>query len=367
MDKIKRFITCNVPVTACNFNCQYCYLHDCKNRGIVNFAIKPDEFAKKFSKERLGGICYFNLCGDGETLLHPELIPFVKGLIEQGHYVDIITNGTLTNKFEELLRVLSNEEQGHLFIKFSFHYLQLKEHGWLDRFADNVECIRKSRISFTVEITPHDELIPYIDEIKRFSIERFGALPHITVARDKDSRKISILTKLSREEYKAVWGQFDSEMFNFKMSTFNVKRNEFCYAGDWSLFVLLSTGEYRKCYFGDFLGNICSDEDIVLNACGKCLIPHCFNGHAFLGLGCIPELETPTYLSQRDRVMNDGMHWVKEPIASFFASKLYESNQLYSEEKKNDCIRETNKYQIRWTIQKIVARVKRLMHINEDK
>ena len=29
----------------------------------------------------------------------------------------------------------------------------------------------------------------------------------------------------------------------------------------------------------------------------KCTQPHCYNGHAFLTLGDIPELNTPTYAS----------------------------------------------------------------------
>ena len=77
-DQIKRFITCRVPVTACNFNCMYCYLRSIEKRTIENFVLAPEELSKKLSIERLGGICYFNLCADGETMLHPQLISLVK-------------------------------------------------------------------------------------------------------------------------------------------------------------------------------------------------------------------------------------------------------------------------------------------------
>lgn len=354
MDKIKRFITCNVPVSTCNFKCEYCYLCDIKDKSVKNLALPPIEFSKKFSKERLGGICYFNLCADGETLLQPQLIDFVKALINEGHYVDIITNGTLSNKFDELINVLSKEEQGHLLIKFSFHYIELLKHKWLERFVNNVNKIKKTNISYSIEITPYDELIPYIEEIKNFSIENFGALPHITVARDKNTKDLKILTKLSSEEYKKIWGQFNSTMFDFKFSTFNQKRREFCYAGDWSLFVFLETGDYRQCYFGNIIGNVCTDNQIKFKACGKCLMSHCFNGHAFLALGCIPEIKGPTYLQERDRIMLDGEHWVKEPLSSFFSTKLYESNQIYSDEKKKKCINDTNIYYIKNLAHKII-------------
>ena len=32
---------------------------------------------------------------------------------------------------------------------------------------------------------------------------------------------------------KNYWKEFDSPLFEYKLSTFNVKRKEFCYAGAW--------------------------------------------------------------------------------------------------------------------------------------
>ena len=152
-----------------------------------------------------------------------------------GHYADIITNGTITKKFDELINTLNYEEQSRLMIKFSFHYLMLKQTDLMQTFVDNVNKIKNSNISYSIEITPHDELIEYIDDIKDFSLKNFGALPHITVARDMDTKEIALLTDYSRDEYQKIWGQFESPMFDFKFSTFNKRRKEFCYAGDWSI------------------------------------------------------------------------------------------------------------------------------------
>ena len=70
-----------------------------------------------------------------------------------------------------------------LFFKFSFHYLELKRLGWMERFFENVKRVRDAGVSFTVEITPSDELVPYIDEIKQVCMEHLGTYCHITIAR----------------------------------------------------------------------------------------------------------------------------------------------------------------------------------------
>lgn len=164
MDKIKRFITCLIPVHACNFRCMYCYLGHHNNDavyagGIKPFAAEPKEFVRFFSKERLGGPCYFNLCAAGETMMHPKLIDLVFEITKEGHYADIVTNGTLERKFDELIERLNDNQKKHLFIKFSFHYLELKKKGIMSKFVGNVNKIKNSGISYSIEITPHDELV----------------------------------------------------------------------------------------------------------------------------------------------------------------------------------------------------------------
>lgn len=363
--QIKRFITCHVPVSACNFNCPYCYIRNIKEKKIENFILPPKELAQKLTVERLGGICYFNLCADGETMLQPQLIELISELTLQGHYADIITNGTMTKKFDELINYLSQDQQSRLMIKFSFHYLELKKKKLMSQYVDNINKIKKSNISYSIEITPHDELVPYINEIKSFSIKEFGALPHITVARDADTKKIELLTCYSREEYKKIWGQFDSSMFDFKFSTFNHRRQEFCYAGDWSVKLNLGTGEYRQCYVGDELGNICDEGPLKFRAIGRCRMPHCFNGHAFLALGDIPDLKCPTYAEERDRLCDDGTHWLKADCLEFFSSKLYESNELYTDEEKTESIRATNKAIALETKEKILKKIRKITRSDE--
>lgn len=332
-NRIKRFITIHIPVYACNFRCSYCYVgqhQGAYQNGIKKFCIAPDLIAKSLSPERLGGYCYFNLCGLGETTLHPQLFELVSNLTSQGHFVDIITNGVLRNKLIDFVDKLNDYQKAHLFIKFSFHYLELKEHNLQEVFFNNVKLIEKSRISFSIEITPHDELVPYIDEIKTISLEKFGALPHITVARNEDTKEIALLSKYTKEEYDKIWGSFGSPLFDFKLKVFNEKRNEFCYAGEWSLSINLLSGDYKQCYCGRVLGNIMDlERPINFVPIGKCRLPHCYNAHAFLAWGNIPELNSPSYNEERDRLTVTNEHWLKTDCRDFFETKLFDNNKIY--------------------------------------
>lgn len=341
-NEIKRFITCHVPVFSCNFRCSYCYVGQFPNayeNGIKPFYDDVNNICKALSVERLGGVCYFNLCGSGETLLHKDLIPLVKELTRQGHYVDIITNGVLKNRFLEIIEELDEFQKNHLFIKFSFHYLELIKRKLLDVFTENVKMIKKANISISVEVTPHDELIPYIEQIKAYSMENFGALPHITVARNEATKNIELLSNLSRSEYYKTWSIFNSPLFDFKFSIFSKKITGFCYAGEYSLVVDLSTGCYSQCYKGERLGNLKDlEKPLSFRAIGKCRQPHCFNGHAFLAFGNVQNEDKVTYAQERDRLCTDGSHWLQKDILSFFSSKMYNSNMLYTKWKQKKII-----------------------------
>ena len=39
--------------------------------------------------------------------------------------------------------------------------------------------------------------------------------------------------------------------------------------------------------------------------------PFCFNGHAHIAWGMIPEYNSPSYYNVRNRVCDDGTNWVK--------------------------------------------------------
>lgn len=335
--QIKRFIDCYVSTETCNLRCKYCYIAQQRkyNNKLFKFPHSPEFIRRALSVSRLGGVCLFNICAGGETLLSKDVINIVEQLLLEGHYVMVVTNGTLTKRFEEIAK-FPKELLDHLFFKFSFHYLELKRLNLLDAYFKNIELMKKSGASFTVEITPDDELISYIDEIKEISMKKLGALPHITIAR-KDSGDIPVLSEHSLEEYVKIWDTFDSEMIRFKSTIFGVKRKEFCYAGEWSLYLNLVTGSLSQCYGGLFLDNIYKDisKPIKTLAIGcNCKLPHCYNGHVFLSLGDIPELDAPTYDKQRNRVCEDGSKWLTDSMEKCMQCKLKDCNREFSDKEK---------------------------------
>lgn len=333
-EKIKRFIDCYLPVTTCNFRCHYCYITQQHkfDATLPKFKYTAEQIGQALSQERLGGVCCFNICGGGETLLPPETLKIAEAILKQGHYVMIVTNGSLSHRFDEIIKI-SPHLLKRLLFKFSFHYLELKRMKILDKFFDNVTKVKQAGCSFSVEITPNDELIPEIENIKKICLEKIGALPHITVARNNTIPELPILTNLSPKDYEKVWAQFSSKLFEYKLSVFNKKRKEFCYAGDWTGYLHLGTGYLQQCYKGKILQNIFEEpqKPILFCAIGNnCKEAHCYNAHAWLCFGAIPELNTPAYSEMRDRVTSDKSHWLTPEYSKFLSTKLKESNQRYS-------------------------------------
>lgn len=364
MDKIKRVILLSIPTSICNFRCRYCYLSqrdECYQGKQAEFLYPPEYVAKAFSFDRLGGPCYFNFCANGETLLTKDIEKYIYAIVKEGHYAEIVTNLTIT---PVLKKILSFEQDvlNRITFKCSFHYLQLKERNLLDVFSNNVNEIWKHNCSANIEITPDDELIPYIDEIKHFSMQHFGALPHLSIARD-DRMGHDYLTKLPIQEYDKVWSQFDSGFWRFKKTIFNQKRNEFCYAGMWSLYVNLATGNAVQCYCSRYMQNVFKDieKPIDFIAIGKCLDTHCYNGHALLTLGCIPGFTDVRYGDIRNRIKTDGTQWLQPQMLAFLNTKLEESNEMMT----NDEIKKQNRMMKRFhaisLIKAVAHRAKRII------
>lgn len=337
MDKIKRFIDCYIPTETCNLRCHYCYIAQLKkfNNKIAKLNYPPEYIRKSLSKNRLGGICLFNLCAGGETLIAKEVIDVIKVLLEEGHYVMVVTNGTLSHRFDKIIQ-FPEELLSRLFFKFSFHYLELLRLKKLDEFFDNINRVRTAGCSFTLEITPNDEIIPRIEEIKQVCMDKLGVFCHVTIARDDRTNGINHLSKYNFDDYQKIWESFESNLFEFKTNIFYKKRKEFCYAGDWSLYLNLVTGDVRQCYCGHIIQNIYEDidEPIKTLAVGNnCSLPHCYNGHAFIALGVIPELNFGNYAELRDRKDPNG-NWLNQKMFDFMSGKLYESNIEYTKDKK---------------------------------
>lgn len=330
---MKRFIDVLVPSTPCNLNCHYCYVpQEIKRSNVSSFLYKPEHIGQALSKRRLGGVCHFNICGWGETLIPNQIIDITREILKSGHYVMIVTNGTLTRRFRQFAR-FPMELKDRLGFKFSFHYLELVKRGMLDIFFDNIDLVKKSGMSFSVEITPSDELEPYIEEIKKICKERIGALPHLTIPRNMKVPDIVLLSRHSMNEFMKKWEGFDSEMLRFKKSTWEVKRHEYCYAGAWSGLLNIENGILTACYGSKITQNIFNDlkKPIKFVAVGKgCNLPHCFNSHALLTLGNIPTIKG-VYANIRNRKNEkDGSEWLKPKMKEFLSHRLENYNKQFT-------------------------------------
>ena len=356
-DRLRRVFDISVPVTTCNLQCSYCYLtpHHCASSEVKPLSYCLSHIRMALSRERLGGTCLLNFCGQGETLLAPYIVDLTRELLEEGHYVMIVTNGLLTKRMRALAEDIPFELRKHLILKISFHFMELKSKGLLDKYFANIRLIERSGISFTVELTPSDDEIPYIQEIKELCLKNLGALCHITVARDVSKPEIPILSALSREEYIKVWEQFDSPLFDFKMKIFGELRKEFCYNGLWGGYINLENGSILQCYRSrptKFLDNPLSPIDFC--PIGKCENAHCYNGHVWLTLGMIPELVTPTYLEMRDRLTTDGRHWVGEEMRQFLSMKLADNNGTLSPEAKRRALRKNRTNKLAYSVRRLI-------------
>lgn len=339
MDKVKKLLFFRVPMSICNFRCHYCYIaqRPVHFQGIQpEMKYSPEQVGYALRKERVGGSAFINICADGETLLTNNLHEYVREMLKQGHYVEVVTNLTITNALDKFLE-FPKDLLNHLEFKCSFHYLELKKRNLLEVFAQNVKKVWHAGASASIEVTPSDELIPHIEELKEFSRQHFGALPHITIARDDRTKEIGYLTQLPIAEYDRVWGQMNSGFWQYKKTVFGKKQRDFCYAGAWSLYIDLTTGDCNPCYFGKSLGNIFENPEDKLPSrpVGRCKIAHCYNAHAFLTLGNIPGSTEVGFGDIRDRIKEDGSHWLQPELHSFFNTKLRDSNVQLGKNQKN--------------------------------
>lgn len=334
--KIKKYVELYVPVTTCTLHCHYCYIfHQGLFRNkLPEFQYSPEVVKKALSLERLGGVCLINMCGGGETLLPPQITSYIRVLLENGHFVSVVTNATVSARVNEIAQFPPHLLK-HLYFKFSYHYLELKTKGLFDLFFSNIRKLRDAGCSFSLEVTPNDESIPYIEDMKELAIRELGAACHVTIARNDvaPGRDKPILTNLPHEVFYKTWDAFDSKMIRFKRTIFGVRRREFCYAGLWSFVLNLGTGIMTQCYGTRRQWQIFDEPEKPLPNLPVgygCPMPHCYNGHAFLTLGVIPELDTITYEEIRNRRCTDGSEWLKPEVKEFFSSKLKDSNRQYS-------------------------------------
>ena len=322
---IKRFIGLHFGVGCCNMSCSYCYLGRTENK-IQKIPFSISEIKAAFSKKRLGGICFINICSDGETLLHPMMVDIIRTFLEEGHYVMLVTNGTVTKTIKELLR-LDDEYQSRIFFKMSFHYEELCKMNMLDLFFENVNILTQSPCSLTVEYVTEDETLDNIEEFKEICMKGMGALPQINIPRDERKKNMGVYSKYSWENYikKVASGNIQSSLFDYRVQHFGIKYKGFCHFGDRYLWVNMKTGYSHQCYrtppLQNFMGDI--NKSVRWMPVGNnCLEAHCYVCYTFFPLGCVDTPEygkyRPTFYEIRNRKDDKGRDWVKPTFRKVF-------------------------------------------------
>lgn len=367
--KLKRFFECLIPVTVCNLKCSYCYVisRNYRNMKFAEMKYTPEHIGKCLSADRLGGICYFSICGAGETLAQPETIDIAREILKNGHLINITTNGTLTNKFHKFGE-FPKEYLKRLHFSFSFHYLELKKMNLIDKFFENINYVKSLGCSFVLQLNLCDEYVPFIDEIKKISLEKVGAYPQIAVTRDEDGKKMKIHTKKTEEEYIAIGKSFNSPLFDYTLKNFNIKRSDFCYAGERTGVLNLATGELKKCYGHSKSQMIFKnpEEKIDFSPIGcNCRTSFCMNSSHFMSLGVIDDVDDDiSYSKLRDR---EEAYWFNENTRNLLSQKLSSNNKRYSDDEKKKInskerkiyLSEKAKSKIKGVIKKVIRRKKK--------
>lgn len=329
--KIKRFFECLLPVTFCNLKCDYCYIiqEDRRKMQMPKLSFPVERIVDALTQKRVGGVCWFSICGAGETLAPREIFPIVKGLLGNGHYVNLTNNGTISQRIDQFCE-LPCDWRKRLHFAFSLHYIELKNRNLLQTFIRNVKKVRDAGCSFIVQINLYDRYMPVWQEIGDLCVREFGALPQVALTREETHPRMKIFSNKSDEEYIAVGKKFESPLFDFTVKNFNVKRKEFCYAGAWSGVLDLGSGILTGCYGDGVRQNIFQNLEEPIRFCpiGKgCRKPYCINSSHFLSLGVIPELEAPTYAALRNR---EKAGWYSGEMKAFLSQKLRENNEEYT-------------------------------------
>lgn len=267
--------------------------------------------------------------------MQSEIEEIVYHIMKHGHYVNITINGTVGIQIKKIID-RNRKHISRLHFAFSFHYLELVRLNMLDKFFDNINKVKEAGASFLVQLNLCDDYLPHLDEIKRLCIENVGAMPQAAATRKEETelRKIELLTEMTIDDYVMVGKTFESPLFDFTMKNFNIRRHEFCYAGDWSGNLDLSTGILRRCYCSYLRQDIFKNpsEPIRFLAVGNfCGSAFCMNSSHFMSLGVIPELETPTYAELRNR---EEAGWYTKEMLTTLNCKLSDANQQYGPIKK---------------------------------
>ena len=138
----------------------------------------PEQIGMALTTERLNGVCYFSICGVGETTIQPQIEDIVYHIMKHWHYVNVTTNGTVDKQTDRILE-RNRDSIDRLYFVFSFHYVEIVRLNLLEKFFEYIQKAKNVGESFMMQINLCDEYVPHLDEIKRLCIKNVGAMPRV--------------------------------------------------------------------------------------------------------------------------------------------------------------------------------------------
>lgn len=199
----------------------------------------------------VGRGCFFHLTGDGETLLPEDVVPLIHGLLKEGHWVNVVTNGTLTGRIHELIDLA--EKDGlleRLTLSVSFHFLELEKHNMLEAFAENVNYVKeKNGGGINLTMVASEEYLEASDRIHKFCDEKGLSFATNMVREYNMNGDVGgIKSKYGKEEYLRIVSEtFPSYNIARDNGGLKIDSHMFCYAGSWLFCLDFATGVYAQC------------------------------------------------------------------------------------------------------------------------
>lgn len=340
-NKVKCSITAYVPGTMCNLRCKYCYVSNCTDESHLekpSYDYPLETMIEAFNPKRLKGIAEIHVISGGETLIDDTVVPFVHGLLKQGHVVTVVTNLTLNNRIDELLD-LPKEYLKRLIVKGSLHWLELKRLNKIDDYFNNMQKVLAARASSFPFLVLSEDYMPYLDEIEKTCKERLNAMPHCTPSIVFEEHQINGKTRTNpecTEEFvNFVNNKFNSEIFKASVNYLDVDiKKIFCYAGEWSFGVHLKTGGMVKCHNCSPEANFYKELPKLLPIGNNCRIANCALQYNFIAEGLIPEgPRTPAFgdMLGRENLINEEVR----NLLNVRFSDLHKHYTLHQQEKIN--------------------------------
>ena len=260
--------------------------------------------------------------------MDPAVVTLASTLLDLGHCLNIINNGTQTENLRRMATTFTPSQAERTMLTFSLHYNELKRRNLLPQYFSNIRMMKAAGFTIYIHLVLADEYIPEADEIREVCEKELGILPQLGIVRDEhtDAHR-ELYTSYSPDTYFAVADTFHSPYFDLQHLLYQKGQvTEYCHAGDKGVLLDFSTGVMRQCLCNYKGCNVFNepDEPIRFQPVGsECGAPWCFCA-PFQILGMIKGWDLPSY---RDIYAGPWRNFVSDELLNALSVKLAEGGE----------------------------------------